>query len=255
MERLPLELTMLITENLDKASICALSLTCKNGAEIGQDKLYGFVDLRPFNPITHGSTRIETQISQFLLTIRQRPDLAVKLWNSTPTFPSGVSAFVAYVAANLHKLLDIARSINTLVLLYGPDPRFKSDTDTRIDLREYTNLKHITIAEDIFLPKGLDNAPYLLPTQVLPRSLERISITHLKMHEDESHSSSRNYRIVSCLETLNRTDFPELKCVQIAHLNYFGNKYHLMDAFKASEAMQNLLAGDIELVFRDGPAD
>jgi hypothetical protein len=152
---------------------------------------------------------------------------------------------------DIYSALDAAPTIEGLHITCKTQPQFLNFTYQRLDLRQYTRLQRLEMAEIAFVggPRTMLQ-PIPSPVEMLPPSLRYLVITHpnstLGRREKPEVPQTR---ILGWLEELRKADFPELQHIEIVCSRKFGRKeWNIINAaYETSAIMHELRAAGVKV--------
>lgn len=156
-----------------------------------------------------------------MCVLRHLPNLrALSLTSNESRFcPAYFDSLGHFSADAVYALLDAAPALQGLRLAHGRNPVFVQNRDGQLSLRRFGRLHRIQMAEGAFV-RGVDVGVFngvgnvMGPTQVLPRGIQMVVVTHANGYFDAGQSVPGR-GLLGCLEKLDRRDFPDLKHVEV----------------------------------------
>ena len=175
-----------------------------------------------------------------------------------PKFPRstvdhfGCSAFGntgCFSPETVQMLLFYGRSVEKLTFTYAEPVHFADTSTTRLDVREFEQLRRIQIAECGLV--GSHNFQRLAgsgPSQLLPRRIRTLVITHPRSPGPDD--GDRKSKLTSWLGELTKTDFPDLERVEVVCSVGYGDDIGFKQRLEQSAEARYLKTVGVAVVVR-----
>ncbi|KAI4632712.1 hypothetical protein J4E80_000069 [Alternaria sp. BMP 0032] len=216
------------------------SLTIEAGNNAFPSEFMGKADLLVYLPnvkaLTLGSSLPNAQHSRFP---PQPPDRG-----STSSF-GNLGSFTHYVK----RFLAFGCSVESLKLTYTKPARFSDTTTTRLEAKEFIQLRRIEIAECALVDShDLQRLEGSSPSQLLPRRIQTLVITHPRSPGPDD--GDRKSKLASWLGELTKTDFPDLERVEVVCSVGYGDDMGFKQRLEQSAEVRFLETIGVAVVVR-----
>ena len=142
-----------------------------------------------------------------------------------------------------------ARSVEKLTFTYTEPVHFADTSTTRLDVREFEQLRRIQIAEcGLVDSHDFQRLAGSGPSQLLPRRIRTLVITHPRSPGPDD--GDRKSKLASWLKELTKTDFPDLERVEVVCSVGYGDGVGFKQGLEQSAEVRFLETIGVAVVVR-----